>query len=186
MPMPIGRARGPREHDQRPHAHTQSGAGNSTRSANASVTPNLPIRSAVSRMRGAKKAQRLNGHVGHTCTCAGPREQLEEVYKQTRMRKNTQRRLYNIKLTWYKSRTRPEEPQSPEDHANASGMCTGTHSYQFDMKTAARTRKDVSIPQNKTEWPNSPNGTETQCRDEADSWVEPRGWVDGARRHAER
>ena len=186
MPMPIGRARGPREHDQRPHAHTQSGAGNSTRSANASVTPNLPTRSAVSRMRGAKKAQRPNGRVGHTRTCAGPRERLEEVYKQTRTRKNTQRRLYNIKLTWYKSRTRPEEPQSPGDHANASGTCTGTHSYQFDMKTAARTRKDVSIPQNKTEWPNSPNGTETRCRDEADSWVEPRGWVDGARRHAER
>ena len=68
---------------------------------------------------------------------------------------------------------------------NALGMEMGMHSYQFDTKMAARTRKDVSIPQNKTNGPTHLMA-QTRCRDEVDGWGKPHGWVDSARRHAER
>ena len=72
----------------------------------------LAYQECSSRIGGAKKAQRPNGRIRHMRTRAGPREQLEKVYKQTRMRQDTQRRLYKIKLTWYKPRTHPAEPEA--------------------------------------------------------------------------
>ena len=69
MPRPIGWARGPRKHNQRPHAHAQSGAGNSTRSANASATPNLPTRSAISHV-GEPEKPRDRTNMSYTWTHA--------------------------------------------------------------------------------------------------------------------
>ena len=61
MLRPIGWAREPREHGQHPHTHAQGDVGNSNRSANASVTLNLPTRSAISRMGEPKKPRDRTG-----------------------------------------------------------------------------------------------------------------------------
>ena len=159
--------------------------GNSNRSANASVTPNLPTRSAV-RASGEPKKPRDRTDTSDTCAHA------QDLANNSRRSTNKPECVRTPKGGCTKSNSpgtspeRAQQSQRPGDHTNALGTGTGTHSYRFDMKTAARTRKDVSIPQNKTKWPNSPNGTETRCRDEADGWGEPRGWVDSACRHAER
>ena len=148
--------------------HVQDIANKSNKPANMSVTQDLPASGTELCMGEPNRLERQTD-TSDTCTrmqrvahdSRKPTDKLERVRKSQNGCKKSNLPAKSLK-------TRPEEPEKPGNHADASNGRVHVQSGQIDAKMTARTAKAISTSPNEQNPPNSPIGAGCWCRNEAD------------------
>ena len=148
--------------------HVQDVANKLNKPANTSVTADLPARGAVPQGNGLN---RLESQMDALNACTWMQSDADESREPTDDLEHVRRSQNGCKrsnLPAKPLKTRPEEPEKPGNHADASSGRTHVQSGRIDTKMTAKTAEVISTTPNKLKTPNSPIGAESWCRDETD------------------